>query len=412
MSSRAQQLVVGLGVDKQADISTASTTFRRWRKLDTGITSPTPVNEDDASETGKPDEFAEDLYASYYDAKNRLEKYASAQFLLWAIGFGLGNVSVTPNSGSTVNATGTTTSGSPNLTAMSSISGIVAGMTVTGTGIANGTTVVSASGTTVVMSANATSTNAAEALTFTQAAGSGFSYTIVPIDPGTTLELPYFSVCEQMAEGGGMSIDNLFIGCAIEDWTYSWNYGPGRASSKITASWIGSGLLNAPSGVTVPALQPETNILAAGMSCTWNGVDYVASGRMVSGTIAWKNNLMEKQGFFPGSGQQNGYQVRGRLEIGDRSQNLGVQWTVRLLKNSPEYAALIARTTAPFVLTIPHDANSTVTFTFPKMALKVSQPGDSDGIVTLNITGIPMRDPDTGVVLTVTGNCDLGGIAQ
>src|ERR1700722_16190117 len=29
------------------------------------------------------------------------------------------------------------------------------------------------------------------------------AYTLTPLNPGTTLELPYFSVCEQISEGGG-----------------------------------------------------------------------------------------------------------------------------------------------------------------------------------------------------------------
>ena len=32
-------------------------------------------------------------------------------------------------------------------------------------------------------------------------------YTIHPIDPASTLELPYFSAVQQLAEGGGSSID-------------------------------------------------------------------------------------------------------------------------------------------------------------------------------------------------------------
>ena len=43
------------------------------------------------------------------------------------------------------------------------------------------------------------------------------------------------------------AIDNLYIGCAIEDFTYQFNYGPGRASSKMTVNWVGSGLLTTPS---------------------------------------------------------------------------------------------------------------------------------------------------------------------
>ena len=117
-----------------------------------------------------------------------------------------------------------------------------------------------------------------------------YTYTILPINPGTTLELPYFSLCEQVAEGGGSAIDNLHVGCAIEDFTYQFNYGPGRASSKMTVNWVGSGLLTTPSGITVPALTTENNMLAASMSLSVNGVDYVATKRILSGS-----HWLEKQ---------------------------------------------------------------------------------------------------------------------
>lgn len=59
----------------------------------------------------------------------------------------------------TASFTGTTTAGSPNITAVSSIAGLAAGQTVSGTGIPTGTTIVSATGSTVVLSANATSSS-------------------------------------------------------------------------------------------------------------------------------------------------------------------------------------------------------------------------------------------------------------
>lgn len=328
---------MGLGVDKQADIATASTIFQRFRKLDTSITSPRPIFENDAAEIGKGHEFATQTYGSNYDVANRIDKYASAEFLTWAFGFGLGNVTVT-------------------------------------------------------------------------GAAAPYSYTIVPIDPGATLELPYFSLVEQIAENGGSSIDNLFRGCAIEDVTYQFNYGPGRASSKCTVNWIGSGLLTQPSAVTVPALVAETNILAAGMSLTVNGVDYVTSKTILSGTIGWKNNLMVNAGFYPGSGLQNGLQVRGRLEIGARVPTF--QFTTRLLKNSVEYTNLVSQSTGAAVATIPHDTNNTVTFTFPKVALQAVENTETDGIVAVTVTTAPEFDTVSSTVMSVTSKCSLGGIAQ
>jgi len=336
MPARIQQLILGLGKAKQTNISTAATSFLRFKKLDMALTTPKPVFENDAAEIGKGHEFISQTFPSHYDVANRIEKYASAEFATWVCAYGLGNVAVT------------------------------------------GT-------------------------------GAPYTYTIVPIDPGTTLELPYFSIVEQVAEGGGSAIDNLHIGCAIEDFTYQFNYGPGRASSKMTVNWAGTGLLTSPSAVVVPATLAENNMLAGGMSLTVNGVDYVSTKRILSGTIGWKNNLMLNAGFYPGSGLQNGLQVRGRMEIGARAPSF--QFTTRLLAGSTEYATLVAQTTGTAVLTVQHDAGNSVTFTFPQMAFQVVENTEADGIVAVSVTGAPQYNTTASNVMSVVALCGIGGIA-
>jgi len=338
MPARVQQLILGLGKGKQTNISTAGATFLRFKKLNADLTTPQPVFENDAAEIGKGNEFISDggTFPSHYNVANRLEKYASAEFVTWATAYGLGNVAMTGSS-------------------------------------------------------------------------APYSYTITPINPGTTLELPYFSLVEQVAEGGGNCVDNLYVGCAVEDWTYQFNYGPGRASSKMTVNWAGSGLLTTPSAITVPALTTENNMLAASMALSVNGVDYVGGKRILSGSIGWKNNLLLNAGFYPGSGLQNGLQVRGRMEIGARVPSF--QFTARLLSGSPEYATLVAQTRGSAVLTVQHDANNSVTFTFPKMAFQMAENAEADGIVAVTVTGAPQYDATNGV-LTVTTQCAITGIAQ
>ena len=66
---------------------------------------------------------------------------------------------------STVSPTGTTANGSASITSVSSISGVVAGMSISGTGIPASTTVVSASGSTVVISNSATADGTGVSLT-------------------------------------------------------------------------------------------------------------------------------------------------------------------------------------------------------------------------------------------------------
>lgn len=237
-----------------------------------------------------------------------------------------------------------------------------------------------------------------------------YSYTITPINPGTTLELPYFTEVEQVAEGGGNAVDNMFVGCAIEEFTYAFNYGPGRASSKMTASFVGSGLLTTPSGITVPAVTTENNMLAGTMALTVNGVDYVGTGRILSGHIAWKNNLLLNQGFYPGSGVNTaGFQTRGRMEIGTRS--LAFNFVVRAVHGSTEYTTLMNQSTGTAVLTVQHDANNEVTFTLQQVTFEAVELGEVDGLVTFNITSAPMYNATNGLI-TVTTKTDLGNIAQ
>jgi hypothetical protein len=338
MAARIQQLVMGLGKGKQTDIVTASISanFLRFMKINMDLTTPEPVNENDAPEIGKGHEFATQTFPSHYNVANRIEKYASAEFVAWTVAYALGHV---VESGTTPN----------------------------------------------------------------------FILTVTPIDPGTTLELPYFSVVEQVPEGGGAAVDNLFVGCAIEEFVHTLTYGPGRASSKMTVSWVGSGKVIQPSAITVPALTTDHNMLAGSMTMTANGIDLVGAKRILSTSVGWKNNFLLGPGFYPGSGLQGNYQIRGRMEIGPRVSSL--QFSARLLATSTEYALLVAQTAGSTVLSVAYDANNMVTYTFPQLAYSTIKNGETDGLVDVTITGTPEYATSGGVFSAV---CKMGltGIAQ
>lgn len=236
------------------------------------------------------------------------------------------------------------------------------------------------------------------------------TYTIVPIDPCVDgLELPYFTVAEQVCEAGGMALDNAFIGCAVEDVTYDFNYGPGRQSGRVTMNWVGSGKMATPSAVTIPPAVAEHYMLTGSMQLTINGTDYITTRTMLSGQIAWKNNLLVGPGFYPGSGMQNGAAIRGRLEIGPRASTF--TFTARLLKNSDEYQKLIAATTGTAVVTVSFDATHTMTFTYHSVQYEAVVNGEQDGIVSVTVTVATKDDPTLGV-LTITSQCGIIGIAQ
>ena len=177
----------------------------------------------------------------------------------------------------------------------------------------------------------------------------------------------------------------------------------------MTVNWVGSGLLTTPSAITVPALTLENNMLAASMALTVNGIDLVATKRILSASVGWKNNLLLNAGFFPGSGMQNGLQVRGRMEIGARVPSF--QYTARLLYGSTEYNLLTAQTAGAATLSVQHDANNSVSFALPQMAFKAVENGEGDGIVTVTVTGAPEYNTTNGV-MTVTTLTSIAGIAQ
>src|ERR1700722_10687614 len=95
MAARVQQLILGLGKGKQTNISTAGTTFLRFKKNNADVTSPRPMFENDAAEIGKGNEFISATFPSHYEVASRLEKYASAEFVAWATCYALGNVAQT-----------------------------------------------------------------------------------------------------------------------------------------------------------------------------------------------------------------------------------------------------------------------------------------------------------------------------
>lgn len=255
----------------------------------------------------------------------------------------------------------------------------------------------------------------AEWLTYVLAYGlggvayAGGIYTITPLNPSTSLELPYTSLVQQLAEGGGQAIDEAHVGIAVDGFEIQFNYGPGRQSLRVNADLISSGRITTPSGVTLPATQSEHYMLSQSMAISINGTDYVSNKTILSGTFGWRNNLLANAGYFPGSGLQNGAAIRGRLEIGKRVPSFTFQ--ARLTKTSPEYAALIAQTTGTAVITFTYDGTHTVTLTWEQVSYKARQLGNADGLATVEVTVQPQYNNSTGI-LSASCQCGIVGIAQ
>ena len=166
-------------------------------------------------------------------------------------------------------------------------------------------------------------------------------------------------------------------------WTITVGSGPGRANSKITVEFAGSGKYVEPSGIAMPAATLEKLLPSASLTLSVNGVDYVTNKNIVSLETSWKNNIRLDSGFFPGSGFQTPGDattgaIRGRLEFGNRAGAL--KFTARFDSTSTEYAKLKAQTSGTAMITLTFDANNSLQITWQKVTFAMAEIGETDQI--------------------------------
>ena len=241
-----------------------------------------------------------------------------------------------------------------------------------------------------------------------------YTYTIVPAlgsSNPTGLELPYFSFVQQIRPGGSAILDEILVGCAVKGFKLSIKNSPGRASAMCSAECVTTGQYTTPSTITLPAVTACHEFNAGMISAlTINGINYLSGGsgkQFVSCDISWENNF--RPGFFPGSGTQDGYQIQGRFEWGDRV--FGITMVVRVQAGSSEYADLIAQTTGTATITFTRDVNNSFSMVIQKMGFNVAELSNTDGIATLQITGVQLYDATNGLV-TMSITTPQGAICQ
>lgn len=243
------------------------------------------------------------------------------------------------------------------------------------------------------------------------------SSTIIPLDATQTIELPYFSVLQQMNPiSSTPGVDQLLPGCALEDLQIDINNGPGRQSSQITFNVQGSGRFIEPSGYTMPGASAEVQLLAQNAAVTINGVDYVngaARGNLQSIRLGLKNNIDPNTGFFIGSGSQTAGvptsgAIRGRHEFTNRVYSLS--FTTRLVSNSAEFRAMSNLTTGSAVVTLSGGANDLMTVNHPKVSFKAVEMSNANNIAVLNITCTVFKDPALGPIVVTAKNSTVAGI--
>jgi hypothetical protein len=267
-----------------------------------------------------------------------------------------------------------------------------------------------------------TSQNFAQAIVFalgkyTETPASGaVTYVATPMDaPVNGVNLPAMTVLAGIRQGtAGKILDVQVPGLCSNGFTLNVQRGPGLQNTNLTQRYIGCGKFVDSAGVTYPPKTQE-NRLGAGLSTAIriNGVDYLANARFVDLNYEYNNNITGDNGFYPGSGSQNGFDIRGRMRYGKRTQTLS--WQVELEKDSIELQNLLNGVEGPAELEITGGAIGSefhkAQIEWPRTRHKGWSMTSVDGFVTAQVETAIMNSETSGSV-TATAVTDLAGIGS
>jgi hypothetical protein len=247
-------------------------------------------------------------------------------------------------------------------------------------------------------------------------AGSAYQYVCTPMDPVTDgVNLPATTVVAGIRAGGaGEILDIANIGMICNGFTLRLQRGPGLQNSQLTSQWIGCGKYTNDSGIATPDSHVEHRLGAGStVTLTIGGVDYIANARFVDLEFSYQNNAGGDSGYYPGSGSQDGFDIRGRMRYGRRTASL--VWQVELESDSAELDALLAGTEGTATITIEGSIISgatkhTAKIELPRTRHKAYQLADADGFVAARIETSIMYDATDGpMILTgITDKADIG----
>jgi hypothetical protein len=199
----------------------------------------------------------------------------------------------------------------------------------------------------------------------------------------------------------------------VNDWTLSLASGPGRANCRVSVNTVGTGSVTFPSGIVFPPVTPEHMLNAAGAAININGIDYVLNAGFISAEFRWNNNVRLASGYYPGSGTQNGFAIRGRMEYGNRECTL--TFVARAAKGSPEFTNLMSQAEGPAIITVKGAAilggPAFHQFTLSMLRTVTSGVvnGEADGIVTVQCT-VRILKPASGDYISMTATTDTDAI--
>src|SRR5215472_4397193 len=95
--ANVQETRIAFGYQPQTDVATINTTAQMWSltKVNPALSVVNPINETNALDIGKGNEFPSQVFPSHQDASVAVEKYSSSEFLAWLFCFSTGKATKT-----------------------------------------------------------------------------------------------------------------------------------------------------------------------------------------------------------------------------------------------------------------------------------------------------------------------------
>lgn len=224
------------------------------------------------------------------------------------------------------------------------------------------------------------------------------------------LDMPLTTIVAAIRQGGSAISDKALLDMACEEFGFQFNSGPGRDNAQFTSTWVGSGKHANPSTITLPALATEHSLNSGGISTlTILTINYLTSKRFVSANFSWKNNIRLDSGFYPGSGTQSGFQIRGRMRRGTPEVNFSC--VVEAETGTAEESNLLSQTEGTVVLDCDGaqigvgPATHQLKITLHRVVPRATQIAENDGIATYAIEFEVLQHSSNGV-LTIETVCE------
>lgn len=229
-------------------------------------------------------------------------------------------------------------------------------------------------------------------------AGGGFKYSCKPsVLLTASPDMPAATIVQAIRQGGSDVFDFGLIGMCCEEFTLSLLSSPGRDNATMRSQWVGCGKYTSPSTITIPAVTTEHSLNSGSATAlTINGVNYITTKFFSSLELNYKNNMRLEKGYYPGSGTQNGFNLRGRMWRGDPQVKLTI--TALFENGSTELDDFLAQTEGTGRITIPGATDHSLDITIHRTVTENINIIDEDGLVAVRADIACLEHSSNGVL--------------